>query len=241
MPPAKCSAEVIETSLLTHNVKEVTLKLTNPAEIHFLAGQYIAIEVTEVKEGVSRLNNRPYSIASSPEETPLVKLCANLVKSGPGSTYLHSLRPGDKIQFLYPMGYFTLDDQATTSLLFVATGTGIVPIRSMILHLLHIGSQRPMQLLWGLRHEEDLYYQEEFTRLAAETPSFRFGVTLSQPSPTWQGMQGRVIPHLKEQIQSVENIEAALCGNGDMIKEVRTFLLEKGMTKKSIHFEKFYN
>lgn len=241
MPAIKCSAEVSEIRVLTYDVKEISLKLIDPPQVQFLAGQYISIEVTEIKDGVSRLNNRPYSIVSPPEEQETIKLCANLVKGGPGSTYLHTLKMGDKLQFLYPMGYFTLNDPAETSLLFVATGTGIAPLKAMILHLLHRGSQRQISLYWGLRHEKDLYYHEEFTALSKQHPSFHFFLTLSQPSPQWLGMRGRVTDHLREKIESVENLTSALCGNGGMIKDVRSLLMEKGMPKKSIHFEKFYN
>jgi|SRR5581483_4856267 len=241
MPAVKCTSEVVEIKKLTYDVKEISLRLIDPPKVEFIAGQYISIEVTEMREGHARLNNRPYSIVSPPEENDVLKLCVNLVTGGPGSSYLHSLNRGDKVTFLYPMGYFTIHDEAATSLLFVATGTGIAPIKSMILHLLQSGSTRPMNLYWGLRKEEDLYYQEEFASLAEQHPFFKYFITLSRPSPTWQGMRGRVTEHLRQMIGSIENTEAYLCGNGEMIKEVRTLLIERGITRKSIHHEKFYN
>lgn len=240
MQPVKCSAEVIDIRQLTHDVKEISLKLIDPPQLEFTAGQYISIEVTEIKDGHPRQNNRPYSIASSPEEREVIKLCVNLVKGGPGSTQIHSLRLGDKLKFLYPLGYFTVNEAAATSLLFVATGTGIAPIKSMIVHLLRSGSRRPMALYWGLRSEIDLYYQEEFSSLAKEYPFFQFFMALSQPTEAWTGLKGRVTRLLPNAVQTVENLDAYLCGNGEMIKEVRTLLLEKGMPRKSIHYEKFY-
>jgi len=240
MPAVKCLSEVIEVKHLTYDVKEISLKLIDPPLLEFAAGQYIAIEITETKDGHQRLNNRPYSIVSPPEEREVIKLCANLVPGGPGSTYLHSLQVGEKVPFLYPLGFFTIKDR-TMSLLFVATGTGIVPIKSMILHLLRSGSQRPMMLLWGLRKEEDLYYQSEFTALARKYPFFKYLLTLSQPSPEWEGLRGRVTHRIHHEIETVENLEAYLCGSLTMIKEIRSILLEKGLPKKSIHFEKFYD
>jgi NAD(P)H-flavin reductase len=240
MQPVKCSAEVIETKALTHDVKEVSLRMVDPPRLEFIAGQYISIEVTEIKEGHPRQNNRPYSIASPPEEKEIIKLCVNLVKGGPGSTQIHSLQMGDKLTFLYPLGYFTVNEAATTSLLFVATGTGIAPIKSMVVHLLRSGSRRPMTLYWGLRSEVDFYYQEEFASLAEEYPFFKFFVTLSQPSDAWTGLKGRVTRLLPNVIETVEDLDAYLCGNGEMIKEVRALLIEKGMSRKSVHYEKFY-
>ncbi|MBI3803325.1 MAG: hypothetical protein HY282_06135 [Nitrospirae bacterium] len=240
MQPPKCSAEVTDIQILTHDVKEISLRMIDPPQLGFTAGQYVSIEVTEIRDGHPRQNNRPYSIASPPEEKEVIRLCVNLVKGGPGSTHLHSLRLGDKLKFLYPLGYFTVNETATTPLLFVATGTGIAPIKSMIVHLLRSGSQRPMTLYWGVRNEVDLYYQEELTALAGKHPHFKFFMTLSQPSDRWQGLKGRVTHLLPQLIQTVDSLDAYLCGNGEMIKEVRTLLLEKGMPKKSIHYEKFY-
>ena len=113
-------------------------------------------------------------------------------------------------------------------------------IKSMIVHLLRSGSRRPMTLYWGLRSEIDLYYQEEFTSLAKEYPFFKYFVTLSRPTDAWNGLKGRVTSLLPGLIQTVENLDAYLCGNGEMIKEVRALLIEKGMPRKSVHYEKFY-
>ncbi|HET6371190.1 MAG TPA: FAD-binding oxidoreductase, partial [Nitrospiria bacterium] len=190
--------------------------------------------------GVSRRNNRPYSIASSPEEKEIIQLCFNLVRGGPGSTYLSSLKTGEEISFFYPMGYFLLNETSTRDILFVATGTGIAPLRSMIHHLFNVGNDRKMTLYWGLRSERDLYYQEEFLGLAENHPSFRFVTTLSKPTEGWSGARGRVTHHLEEKIDGVDRLEAYLCGNGEMIREVRQILVGKGMDRKTIHYEKFY-
>ncbi len=235
----QCHAEVVDIRRLTHDIKEICLGLIQPPSLRFTAGQYISIEITEVKDGHPRLNNRAYSIASAPEENTAILLCANLVRGGPGSTYLHGLRLGDPVRFLPPMGFFTVDEEAATALLFVATGTGIAPIQSMIRHLLLSGNQRPMTLYWGLRHEKDLYYQDAFTALSQQHPHFRFITTLSQPSASFTGVRGRVT-HLLEALPQTDNMDIYLCGNGGMIKEARAILTQKGMHRKSIHYERFF-
>lgn len=240
MPAQKCLSEVIEVKRLTADVKEIALKMIHPPALAFKAGQYVAIEVTEIKDGRPRLNNRPYSIVSPPEEQAVIKLCANLVPGGPGSTYLHCLEVGDKVPFLYPLGYFTLRDQ-TTPLLFVATGTGIVPIKSMIVHLFGSGNSWPVTLLWGLRREEDCYYQDDFEALVREYPSFQYHLTLSQPSSGWEGLRGRVTQRIHDVMNPTDKLGVYLCGNMAMIKEIRSILIEKGLSKKAIHFEKFYD
>ncbi|MFQ5588319.1 MAG: FAD-binding oxidoreductase [Nitrospiria bacterium] len=239
MTPQQCLAKVTAITQLTHDVKEIALEMIDPPRLVFQAGQYIAIEITEMKDGRPRQNNRPYSIASPPEEDSVIKLCVNLVAGGPGSTYLHGLRIGEEVPFLYPFGYFTIKRDAP-AFLFVATGTGIAPVYAMILHLLNRGSQRPMTLYWGLRSERDLYYQEAFAILSKQHPFFRCVTTLSQPAPDWPGARGRVTAHLAGVVEETTGLEAYLCGNMAMIREVRTMLLEQGMDKKAIHFEKFY-
>jgi len=240
MSGTKCLAEVIEVARLTHDVKEIAFKLLQPDRLSFQAGQYIAIEVTEMKDGRPRQNNRPYSIVSPPEETEVIRLCVNLVNGGPGSSYLHTLKVGDRVSFLHPFGYFVLKTAADAPILFVATGTGIAPILSMVEHLIHSNRRQEMLLYWGLRSERDLYYQDLLAGLAEKDPLFRFETTLSQPSPAWQGARGRVTEKIAKAFEPVENQEAYLCGSLAMIREVRAMLLEKGMPKRVIHFEKFY-
>ncbi len=240
MPATKCLAEVIEVKRLTHDVKEIAFKLIQPDHLNFKAGQYIAIEVTEMKDGRPRQNNRPYSIVSPPEEREVIRLCVNLVNSGPGSSYLHKLKVGEQVSFLQPFGYFVLKTEVPAPILFVATGTGIAPILSMIVHLIHINRQQEILLYWGLRSERDLYYQDLLAALAEKDPLFRFETTLSQPSAAWQGARGRVTEKIAKAFEAGENQEAYLCGSLAMIREVRTMLMEKGLPKSAIHFEKFF-
>ncbi len=240
MTPQQCHAKVIEIRQLTHDVKEIAFEMITPPKLVFKAGQYIAFEITEMRNGAPRKNNRPYSILSAPEENPLIRLCVNLVSGGPGSSYIHGLKLGEVVTFLYPFGYFTINTEASSDLLFVATGTGITPLYAMIQHLINIKSQRPIRLYWGLRSERDLYFQEVLKKWEVEHPSFQYFTTLSQPSEDWKGIKGRVTAQIKEGVKNTENLEAYLCGNMEMIREVRSILLEKGMEKKSIHFEKFY-
>lgn len=241
----KCQAEVVAVLDLTHDVKEIRLKLIDPPYLDFTAGQYITIEITEMKPdrvtGVltPHLKNRPYSIVSSPKERSEIILCTNRVGNGPGSSRLHALKPNDLLDYFVPMSYFKVHEEDTTALLFVATGTGIGPLKSMIAHLLQSQCHRPILLYWGLRMEEDLYYQEELKAWSEVYPHFQYVTTLSQPSPAWQGMRGRVTGIIKR-MEKVDNLSAYLCGNGEMIREVREILLSKGMEKKSIHFEKFF-
>jgi Na+-transporting NADH:ubiquinone oxidoreductase subunit F len=237
----KYSAWVSDILELTDDVREVRLKLIDPPLLDFTAGQYITIAVTEMKDGEAHLNNRPYSITSSPSEKSEIHLCVNRVGAGPGSSRIHSLKVHDRLDFFVPVSFFKVHQESPKQRsLFVATGTGIAPIKSMIGDLLQTASDHSVLLYWGLRREEDIYYQDAFQEWAKRYPLFQYVITLSQPSSLWQGAPGRVTDHIEQAIEKVDSLDAYLCGKGEMIREVRQILLSKGMEKKAIHFEKFY-
>jgi CDP-4-dehydro-6-deoxyglucose reductase, E3 len=221
---------------LAHDVRELDLTLDYPPNIAFKAGQFISFEVP--KEGMPYPVTRPYSIASPPSIRDRVTLLFNLVEGGPGSTYLYSLKQGDSVTFKGPAGSFFLRDDPAKHLLFVATGTGIAPFRSMLLTLLERNTGQPLTLFWGLRYERDLYYQDELADWAARYPPFNFVTTLSRPGPAWQGGKGRVTALVQERITSVRDLSVYLCGNGAMIADVTALIQAKGLCP--IYREKYY-
>ncbi|MEK7285942.1 MAG: FAD-binding oxidoreductase [Nitrospirota bacterium] len=226
---------------LTNDVREIRLKLVDPPMIDFIAGQHITIEMTETQAGIPHLKKRPYSIASSPSEKHEICLCVKNTSEETGSSPLCALKPLDHVLFKMPDSLFGVDQNNLKQCsLFVATGTGIAPIKSMIGDLIETKSSRLILLYWGLRCEADLYYQNELKMWADRHPLFQVITTLSQPTPSWQGTCGRVTDHLQRAIEKIEGMDAYLCGNGEMVKAVRQMLLSKGMDKEAIHFEKFY-
>ncbi|TLY28153.1 MAG: hypothetical protein E6K62_10095 [Nitrospirae bacterium] len=151
MPLQLFQAQVERIRDLTHDVREIELRLKEPPAIAFKAGQFVSFEVG--RDALNRTIVRPYSIASPPSQRERVLLLLNLVQGGPGSTYLFSLRVGDETQFKGPTGAFYLRDDPARDLLFVATATGIAPLRSMLYALSERGFPRPVTLYWGLRSQ----------------------------------------------------------------------------------------
>lgn len=231
------AAEVSRVTDLTHDVREIELRLIHPPEIEFQAGQFVSFEIQQA--GMPRPLTRAYSIASPPSQRDRITLVFNLIERGPGSNYLFGLRLGDKAQFKGPAGSFRLRNDGARDLLFVATGTGIAPIRSMVLDWLEGGAARAALLYWGLRSQRDLYYQDEFSRLAKVHAQFTFVTTLSRPEPGWTGAGGRVTTLVSERVMSVSNLAVYLCGNGAMIKELTVTLNAKGLCP--IYREKWYD
>lgn len=226
MPFQSFQATVDRVRDLTHDVRELGLRLREPKDIRFKAGQFISFNLTP--PGGERLVIRPYSIASPPDESDRVTLVFNRVPGGRGSTYLFSLQKGDPVAFEGPQGSFHLRER-TRNILFVATGTGIAPIRSMLLDLLNTGYAGTTTLYWGLRSQRDMYYRQEFEALAVRYPNLSFAIALSRPDPGWQAYAGRVTGLVEARVTSVKNLEVFLCGNHAMIRDVTQIIQAKGL------------
>ena len=166
-------------------------------------------------------------------------LLFNLVPGGPGSGLLFDLHAEDKTHFKGPAGHFYLREDPGRELLFIASGTGIAPIRSMLLANAERPDPRPATLLWGLRSQRDLYYQEELVNLIRQTPTLTAVTTLSRPDPGWSGESGRVLRLIEERIASVKNLSVYLCGNSAMISDSMHLLQKKGLCP--IYREKYYD
>ena len=172
------AAEVVRVHDLTHDVRELDLRLISPTTLDFQPGQFISFEIPV--EGKPHPVTRAYSIASPSRQRSILTAVFNRVDHGPGSTLLFGLKPGDQVHFKVPAGSFRLRDDAPRNLLFVATGMGIAPIRSMLHTLLPKVTPQVVSLLWGLRAQRDLYDQEELHELTARHPMFRSTITLSR-------------------------------------------------------------
>jgi NAD(P)H-flavin reductase len=229
------TAQVSRLDDLTADVRVLTLRLIEPAVMRFEAGQFVSFEIDRPGERFAM--TRVYSVASPPSRDTEIELLFNLVPGGPGSTYLFGLRQGDVVHFKGPAGTFVLHEPSNRDLLFVATGTGIAPLRSMIHAVAPVGGRR-IRLIWGMRSEDDRYYQEEFDALAKTCPQFSWIVTLSQPSAAWTGRTGYVQEIVREEVLSVDRLEVYVCGGSAMIKDV--VALVRGVGVCPIHREQYY-
>ncbi len=229
---ARCGGNV----LITPRVHEARIELVDPPEFHYKAGQFITVPVGDVL--------RSYSICSPPDDPKALYVAVDVQPGGPGSRYFAALQPGDALKFQGPYGAFVIRDDALPHLLFIGTGTGVAPLRSMI-HDLEAKGQggRPMTLLFGVRYEDDLMYHEEFLQMAAKHPdTFTYHPTISRPAENtaWRGLTGRVTAIIPQVLPSLEGTTAYLCGSKEMLKDVTEILTGMGMDKKQIKREQFW-
>lgn len=202
-------------------------------EFYFVPGQFVSL--THSIGG--REITRPYSIASKPGGNRF-DLCLNLVEDGVFTPWLFSLKPGDEIETTAPLGYFVLRNPQRDAV-FVATGTGIAPVRSMLQAWLGQDDPRELKLLFGVRYEQSLLYRGDFEELARNHPNFQFYPTLSRPEASWQGRTGHVQAHLDELIGERRGMDVYICGLKAMVDDVRTLLKQKGFDRKQIIYEKY--
>jgi len=226
-------AKLIESSEIAPLVRHFVFEVPEVEKFTFIPGQFVSMN--EMING--KKITRPYSIASAPSDTNRFELCLNLVHEGLLSPRLFAMQPGESMEIRPPLGMFVLRNPGREAV-FVATGTGIAPFRSILKAHLHETSQA-FTLIFGVRHESHLMYRAEFEEMAAKFPHFRFLPTLSRPTESWTGRSGHVQAHLQEAICERRDIDVFLCGLKLMVDDVRNILKEMGFDRKQILFEKY--
>jgi len=198
----------------------------------FKAGQYVSVKVNEAGE------RRAYSVATAPGGKK-IGLLVDVSPGGEGSKFFLKLRIGEEVETLGPLGRFGIEDESL-DLLLVATGSGIAPMRAMIDDLLRnkAGGCR-YRLVWGLRNEKDVFWQEELGELEERYKNFEYELVLSKPGANWQGKRGRVTDLIREMKDLGTYGGVYLCGSNEMIGDCKRLLLEKGVVEEKIYFEKF--
>ena len=169
----------------------------------FSAGQFVALGLK--LDGHHNITYRPYSLSSPPEEKRYfefyIKSASEYVMSKFTSTLFKMLK-GDLLYWRKPAGAFTIEDKKadgapdTRRLVLVASGTGLAPFISYILHLKNIKSKREIVLLHGAKYVQELGYYDMLKDLSASDPNFKYLTTVSRPdhelSRDWKGNIGRV-------------------------------------------------
>ncbi len=237
MPLLTYKARVAQHTLIKGKFQYVTFELIEPNRLNFIAGQYVMMNVPGMAA------KRSYSIASNPQFDDHIEILVDVGPQGDGSLYLQSLNPGEEVSFMAPAGLFViaLDDPTEQALTFLATGSGISAIRSQILNQLHTKNDtRPINLHWGMRHVDDIFWEDEFRLLEKQFPNFHFDLVLSQAPEGWPLCAGHVTDCLRKHYTTFNNTGYYICGNRKMIEGVQVLLKEKGVLEKNIHHEKFF-
>jgi NAD(P)H-flavin reductase len=228
MKPQTYKLTVISNIKLTEKV--VLVKVKSDVDLNFKAGQYFSFKIAP---GI----RRSYSVASKPMNNEM-EFLVELIDGGIGSNFIKALREYDTFEALGPLGFFTADESAE-EFIFIATGSGIAPVRSMIFDLLENKNfTKPISLYFGLRYDGEAYLHEEFTILQEEHSNFKFVPVISRPSEFWKGECGHCQDILiKEPIH--QNAKIYICGNNKIVDDIKKTLIDHGYSPEQLHNEKF--
>ncbi len=222
------SIRLIESAPLSPRV----LHLAFRAPFRHEAGQYVALRANVQGEPMTRY----YSIASPPREDGLIEFCVDA--AGRFGRLLRRLRAGDELLCAEPDGTMRVLSAAGPSV-YVATGTGVAPLRAILRAQLELEPRAEAALVHGARHVADLYFRDEFERLAQGHPGFRYVPTLTRGDREWAGRRGRVGACLDEAIAGRDGVTAYVCGHPEMVAQVRRRLALAGVADDRQCFERY--
>ena len=262
MTPDLLTARLVRKQCLSASAQcfHLDFVLDGQEDFVFTPGQFVSV-VAQDAGGKQQM--RAYSIASAPHGNRFA-LCLNRVEDGFFSNRLADMQTGDTMRIQSPLGYFTLREPLTDSIL-IATGTGIAPMRGFVQWLFpsdgpdRSGGLR-IWLIYGTRHATELYYRDEFEAVSARHANFHYLPTISRAAAEWSGLRGYVQEHvvrvlaergagLQQPAPAPEqatpaaggssDIHAYLCGLSPMINAVRERLKELGWNRKQIITERY--
>ncbi|WP_339338998.1 NADH:ubiquinone reductase (Na(+)-transporting) subunit F [uncultured Oceanicoccus sp.] len=208
----------------------------------------------EVESKVDQPIIRAYSMANYPEEKGVVKFnirCATpppndlSLPAGQMSSWVFSLKPGDKVTVFGPFGEFFAKD-TDTEMVFIGGGAGMAPMRSHIFdQLKRIGTDRKVSFWYGARSLREVFYADEYDALAEEFPNFTWHLALSdaQPEDNWTGMTGFIHNVVHDNYlanhSAPEDCEFYMCGPPMMNSAVINMLHSLGVENESIMLDEF--
>lgn len=222
------SAELVARAALSPRVELLTFLAAEP--FARAAGQYLLLTLDEG-------SSHAFSIAAPFDERAPNRFEIAVARGTTAGPVLE-LALGDGVLVTGPSGALVWKGDAPS--LLVATGTGISPLRAIVLEQMARSSSAPLTLLFGCRDAPEELWGAEFARLQAEQPRFRYLPTHSQPLAGHGGRIGRVQAFLPEQVRLLgSNLRAYLCGHTPMVNDCTTLLLEQGVPAQHIHGESY--
>lgn len=208
---------------------------------------------------------RAYSMANYPAEGDRIMLTVRIatppfkpkpevgfmdVMPGIASSYIFSLKPGDKVIMSGPYGDFHPIFNSKAEMMWIGGGAGMAPLRAQIMHMtktLHT-TDREMHYFYGARALNEVFYLDDFLELEKEFPNFHFHLALDRPDPVADAEGVKYTPGFVHQViydtylknhDAPEDIEYYMCGPGPMSKAVEGMLDSLGVDPSSIHYDNF--
>lgn len=197
------------------DVAILNLRLPMNENMMFAPGQFVDVLLADGK-------SRSYSIASAPSAEGVIDIELH-IRHTPGGLFtdrvFSSMKEGELLRLKAPLGSFYLREESSKPVIFIATGTGIAPILSMLTYAARKKITRPMRLYWGGRRQADLYIDEMVRGFESQLPLTYIPV-LSQPRPedAWTGRTGYVQHAVMQDLSSLSGHQVYACGSPAMVE-----------------------
>ena len=216
-------------------------------------GDWDKFNVWQYESKVNETITRAYSMANYPEEEGILKFNIRIATPPPGtdhppgqmSSFVFSLKPGDKITVFGPFGEFFAKD-TDAEMIFIGGGAGMAPMRSHIFdQLKRLNSKRKISFWYGARSYREAFYVEEFDKLSEENDNFEWHLALSEPleEDNWTGATGFIHnvlydKYLKDH-EAPEDVEYYMCGPPMMNASCIKMLKDLGVEDENIALDDF--
>lgn len=227
-----CRIEAMEK--LADDVMLLRLKLPSNERLQFLPGQYIDFLLKDGK-------HRSFSLANTPESDETLELHIRHVPGGAFTEQVFSaMKPKDIMRIKGPLGSFFLRE-SDKPIIFLAGGTGFAPIKSIVSHAFHHGTERQMVLYWGAKSLADLYQPDLPAKWQQEHENFTFIPVLSEPKPTdtWPGRTGLVHQAVLADFADLSGYEVYACGAPPMIDAAKKDFMAQGLPEDAFYSDAF--
>lgn len=231
-PARTWPARIQQVERVLDDVVKVTLRLPPTAKLRYLPGQYInVIGPTGIK--------RAYSIANAaPSAAGPVELHIRAVKNGAMSAYWFGhAKANDLLRLHGPLGTFFLREAVGEHVVFLATGTGIAPVKAMLEQLAAMPEERrpvSVTVYWGCRHPQEHYWTPDESALP-----IRFVRVASRPAEDWCGARGHVQDAFLADAPDLSRTWVYACGSNEMIESAQRQLRDAGLPARRFHSDAF--
>ena len=214
IPIKKIPCRVAHLERAADDVVIVKLQLPATERFQFLAGQYIEFLLKDGKR-------RAYSLASAPHEEGPIELHIRHMPGGSFTDFVFgsnqdgtTMKEKDILRFEGPLGSFFLREDSNKPIIFIASGTGFAPIKSIIEHMRHKGLSRPIKLYWGGRRPQDLYLKDWIEGFAKDHDWLTYTPVISDATADdqWTGRKGFVHKAVLEDHADLSGHEVYACG-----------------------------
>jgi len=234
-PIQQVVTEVVSIESVTHDMRHLTLRLVEPADLAFFPGQYVDVAVPGSE------HTRSFSMANTSTKEGQLEFVIKVYPGGLFSEYLDgTLVPGDRLDVVGPFGVFTLRDGRSSDLVFIGGGAGMAPILSVLRALAERGSTRKATFYYGARRRSDLCFEDELLRIGKELPNFRYVPALSDPDDEpWDGEVGLITEVVRRHESDLSEADAYVCGPPPMVEAAMETLSALGSPDKHVYYDKF--